>query len=194
MTEPYFSASPLPVGLNSARWFPSIPEWSSDLQWWRKVDEGIFIFSYAAKSRWEYTRKFAVIEQQGSLVILVLFFFFGRLYLGRRRAEAQNPKATMAQAAFKTVTWFVSGFLMLVGFTSMSSFSTCYMYSPWGYGRDPEKSEEYVSLIESFAKEGVIKPETACKLKKVLSKDAQKERWDLREKIRHEEYERKYKD
>ncbi len=147
------------------------------LQWWRKVDEGIYIYSFAGRNRWQKVMEASRTQMMGFFVISLFLLFFIYKWQKAPKVVQVDSKAVQAQGYMRTVNWILGSLLFVTGLVTIPDFRMCYSISLWGRRYKPEAAKEYVTMIDDFQKCGVLKKETAEKLRRAASEEAFEKRY-----------------
>jgi type II secretory pathway pseudopilin PulG len=137
---------------------------NTDQTWCTAVDEGIYIYSLSARSAFHRFKKAITIKQTGYLILstagLFCFIMFCHTFFKKPRITGSGP-------AFSNFLQRLLGYGLLGGmlFSILPHMMTC--YRPRVFYDDPKTIEIHEDLLDKFVSEGVIKKETAEKLKKL---------------------------
>ena len=181
-----FKASPLNavIGEGKGSWIlDSAAGMGKNIDWWRKVDEGIYIYSLAGRAKWQRLMATTRTKLIGLFVIGLIILVLAYKWQKSPKVVQVDSKAQQAQGYLKTVNWIMGSLLVVTGFVSIPDFRTCYRVLIWGRHHDPLTAKTYVEMVEGFEKRGVLKAETAAKLKKAATFEEFEKRREERRKL-----------
>lgn len=157
-----FEFSPLKDS-QEVSWFGRFVD-ENEPKWWHEVDKGVFIYSLGSKRMYENNKVGQLFECLGCLfLLLVPPILVLRYFANKREAkEVKRPIVDKVAAFFK---WLLVGIAVI--FYGSSAMVMCYFGGPPRKGDTSGLREEHDELLASFVSRGLIKAETAEKLKKV---------------------------
>ena len=131
-------------------------------KWWCKVDEGIFIYSLGSKRMYENGKHGQLLSRIGWFFLaLVPLFLVLRAKARKESCSGVRNKIIDRIAAF--FKWLLIGIAVLVYGVSISV--TCYIGGPARIGSTSGLRDEHDELLDTFVSKGLVKAETAEKLK-----------------------------
>ena len=153
------------------------------LEWWRKVDDDIYIYSLAGRAKW--LKVMAATKQKliGFLFISVVTLLLAYMWHRAPKIILVDSKTQQTQGYIRTVNWVMGSLLIVTGLVSIPDFSTCYQTMHWWRRHEPNSARAYVEMVDGFHARGVIRTETAQKLKKAASRDDFHRREEMRRKL-----------
>ena len=178
-----FKASPLNevIGQGKGSWIlGNAAGLGKNIDWWRKVDEDIYIYSLAGRAKWQRLMAATKTRLIGLLIIGLITLILAYKWQKSPKVVQVDSKAQQAQGYLNTVNWMLGSLLVVTGLVAIPDFRTCYRVLIWGRHHDPLCAKTYVEMVEGFEKRGVLKAETAAKLKKAATLEEFEKRRELR--------------
>ena len=178
-----FKTSPLNevIGQGKGSWIlDTAASLGKNIHWWRKVDEDVYIYSLAGRAKWQRLMAATKTRLIGLFVIGLITLILAYKWQKSPKVVQVDSKAQQAQGYLRTVNWIMGSLLVVTGLVAIPDFRTCYRVLIWGRHHDPLSAKTYVEMVEGFEKRGVLKAETAAKLKKAANLDEFEKRRELR--------------